>query len=158
MLQGAFAKLRARFWCVSCAPYTNVKLGRYAQTCLTIRCDLKKVYALCIEHEPNEPMPDKHPVAQRYLAQVSGIISVGEALVQTDHVSESGLLAFDLVRSRPRQRAEPSPPDSRERRHHPVHPGSQRRGQGAHSLRFLRHGFGHHPHAPDPHCRGALPD
>ncbi|TIA12926.1 hypothetical protein D6C80_06572 [Aureobasidium pullulans] len=31
--------------------------------------DDQKVYALCIEHEPNEPMPDKHPVAQRYLAQ-----------------------------------------------------------------------------------------
>ncbi|THZ72955.1 hypothetical protein D6C84_09833 [Aureobasidium pullulans] len=68
---------------------------------LTIRCDLKKVYALCIEHEPNEPMPDKHTVAQRYLAQVNNIISVGEALVQTDHVSESGInylrKALDLV-------------------------------------------------------------
>ena len=72
-------------------PYTNVKLGRYAQTCLTIRCDLKKVYAECIEHEPHEPMPDKHTVAQRYLAQVNNIISVGEALVQADHVSESGI-------------------------------------------------------------------
>ncbi|THV69778.1 hypothetical protein D6D28_05647 [Aureobasidium pullulans] len=36
-------------------------------------------------------MPDKHTVAQRYLAQVNNIISVGEALVQTDHVSESGI-------------------------------------------------------------------
>ncbi|THX74762.1 hypothetical protein D6D04_07768 [Aureobasidium pullulans] len=34
-------------------------------------------------------MPDKHTVAQIYLAQVNNIISVGEALVQTDHVSES---------------------------------------------------------------------
>ncbi|THX09472.1 hypothetical protein D6D13_06113 [Aureobasidium pullulans] len=31
--------------------------------------DLKKIYAQCIEHEPHEPMPDKHTVAQRYLAQ-----------------------------------------------------------------------------------------
>ncbi|KEQ85167.1 hypothetical protein M438DRAFT_392351 [Aureobasidium pullulans EXF-150] len=37
-------------------------------------------------------MPDKHTVAQRYLAQVNNIISVGEALVQTDHVSESGII------------------------------------------------------------------
>ena len=36
-------------------------------------------------------MPDKHTVAQRYLAQVNNIISFGEALVQTDHVSESGI-------------------------------------------------------------------
>jgi hypothetical protein len=36
-------------------------------------------------------MPDKHTVAQRYLAQVNNIISVGEAPVQTDHVSESGI-------------------------------------------------------------------
>ncbi|THY03250.1 hypothetical protein D6D02_05349 [Aureobasidium pullulans] len=46
-------------------------------------------------------MPDKHTVAQRYLAQVNNIISVGEALVQTDHVSESGInylrKALDLV-------------------------------------------------------------
>ncbi|THY17984.1 hypothetical protein D6D00_08286 [Aureobasidium pullulans] len=54
--------------------------------------DLKKVYAQCIEHKPHEPMPDKHTVAQRYLAQVNNIISVGEALVQTDHVSESGII------------------------------------------------------------------
>ncbi|THY44375.1 hypothetical protein D6C99_06788 [Aureobasidium pullulans] len=37
-------------------------------------------------------MPDKHTVAQRYLAQVNNIVSVGEALVQTDHVSESGII------------------------------------------------------------------
>ncbi|THY59474.1 hypothetical protein D6C97_04055 [Aureobasidium pullulans] len=36
-------------------------------------------------------MPDKHTVAQRYLAQANNIISVGEALVQADHVSESGI-------------------------------------------------------------------
>jgi hypothetical protein len=37
-------------------------------------------------------MPDKQTVAQRYLAQVNNIISVGEALVQTDHLSESGII------------------------------------------------------------------
>ena len=55
------------------------------------RQSLEQLYDHCIAHDQNNTAPTEKEVMKRFLAYVNGIISVGEVLVDSEHVSADGI-------------------------------------------------------------------